>query len=84
MATGAEHFREAERLALAAKVADLPYGHLGYTHTIALAQVHATLALAAATALMARTETCWSDKDGDAWARVASEQPPFELRNGTK
>ncbi len=74
--TGPEHYREAERLANAAATADLPFGHLSSDETLALAQVHATLAHAAATALVATTDTRWSDEDVRGWARVAAVAKP--------
>jgi hypothetical protein len=48
---GPSHYREAERLVDAVVTADSPFGHLRPNELIAAAQVHATLALAAATAL---------------------------------
>ncbi|MER6515226.1 hypothetical protein [Nonomuraea sp. NPDC001636] len=52
--TGPEHYREAERHLSAASYTDRPGGrpaHPDAGHHIAMAQAHATLALAAATAL---------------------------------
>jgi hypothetical protein len=51
--TGAEHYREAERLAEEARLASDEPGNTIWTfgEAIQAAQVHATLALAAATAL---------------------------------
>lgn len=68
--TGPEHYREAERLT---SVGDL--GHVGpgsqpEATNIALAQVHATLALAAATASNDAV-TGMGPSDHRAWARVA-------------
>lgn len=69
MATGPEHYREAERI-----VSLIDQGRIGQdmANSLAKAQVHATLALAAATAL--------NDADGgapvadwDAWKAVAGE-----------
>lgn len=52
MADGPSHYREAERLAdRAAKDAGARLDKDGIANTLALAQVHATLALAAATAM---------------------------------
>jgi hypothetical protein len=47
--TGPEHYRKAEQLL--AMVEDLPHGEAAGPELIAEAQVHATLALAAATAM---------------------------------
>lgn len=68
--TGPEHYREAERLAVEAVFVspafnDLPYpehvtGSVHVQELIGLAQVHATLALAAATAMSGRG---WLDAD---------------------
>lgn len=68
---GPEHYRKAEehiRLADAAEDAGMCHAHLGY------AQAHATLALAAATAMGA----FYSDAVGDAraWDRVAGVPMP--------
>jgi hypothetical protein len=62
--TGPEHYHEAQLL-----LADPNYGEpkgIGRGETIAAALVHATLALAAATAL-----TADSPQDVQAWQRVA-------------
>ena len=64
--TGPEHYREAERL-LAISVADNPV-------TAAEAQVHATLALAAATGLN-DNDVGMSGPDWAAWRDTASERP---------
>lgn len=74
--TGPEHYRAAERLADRAN--HFTYGD-GNDPVVGAAlaaegQVHATLALAAATALMAVTEEA-SLADYDAWREVASVQP---------
>lgn len=55
---GPEHYREAERQLTEAE--DLPTGHLDLPLILAQAQVHATLALTAATAA-----TQASEYDGD-------------------
>ena len=62
--TGPEHYGEAQKL-----LADPNYGEpkgIGRSETIAAAQVHATLALAAATALAAASAT-----DIQAWQAAA-------------
>lgn len=92
MATGPEHYREAEKLLRLCQIdrandreaATYPAVEDGVNsigNALAAAQVHATLALAAATALMAATGDC-SPADEDGWKRVASEQPPFQLKDG--
>ena len=72
--TGPEHYREAERLAeLATKS-----GHRdAYA---ALAQVHSTLALAAATAMSAWNETGMPQPDRMDWWRAASGEPAERKR----
>jgi hypothetical protein len=65
--TGPEHYHEAQQL-----LADPNYGEpkgIGRSETIAAAQVHATLALAAATALAGD-----SPQDAQAWRRAAGAQ----------
>jgi len=47
MSTAHDHYREAERLTQAVVFDDLPFDHLRPVETLRLAQVHATLALAA-------------------------------------
>lgn len=68
--TGPEHYAEAE--ALAAKIAD---GAVDWEPIAALAQVHATLALAAATA-MNDADGGMVPTDWNAWAKVASTRKP--------
>lgn len=72
MAEGAWHYREAERLAVkAAKDAGARLDKAGIANTIALAQVHATLADAAATAQNIRRNGAVECVDGPAgWERV--------------
>jgi|GraSoiStandDraft_4_1057263.scaffolds.fasta_scaffold861659_2 hypothetical protein len=68
--TGPEHYREAERL-LAEEVFIDRSGaqvHRTYAETVAAAQVHATLAVAAATALGT------SGTEGRAWAGAAGSR----------
>lgn len=50
----------------------------------AIADVHATLALAAATALMTTASGDWAaaDQDREAWRRTASALPPFAPKDG--
>lgn len=74
--TGPEHYRAAERLAREAATEDAPEW---VTARAALAQVHATLALAAATAmgLPAGSNENWTampDADARAWYKAAGEQ----------
>jgi hypothetical protein len=65
---GPDHYREAERLLTEQIFRDRPGSttERSFEETVAAAQVHATLALAAATALAA------SDTEGQAWAEVAA------------
>lgn len=83
--TGPEHYREAERLALAARgcVNGVPINHGDGSPVLineapelaSLAQVHATLALAAATALVTTIPdgvNLNDDPDWCAWLEVAS------------
>jgi hypothetical protein len=65
--TGPEHFREAERLLTEEVFIDPSGSHVERTFemTVAAAHVHATLALAAATALGT------SDDEARAWTEVA-------------
>jgi hypothetical protein len=80
MATGPEHYREAEaKLGLAAKISRPDSGHSDEDATrlvgLALqrAQVHATLALAAATALnLPHPEGGFTVPDWEAWTDTAS------------
>lgn len=67
--TGPEHYREAERII---KEADGSQGMEVLMASRALAQVHATLALAAATALRGINAPL-PEKDWDAWYSAASE-----------
>jgi hypothetical protein len=73
MATGPEHYAEAERLIAMARAADRDDLYGQYTQTqaamiLADAQVHAALAAAAAAALGTHTE-------GRAWTDVAGTKP---------
>ena len=86
MATGPEHYREAERLMSMCVGSDgnpPPFGEPALDAYMQLAQTHATLALAAATALMTATgDSAPAEQDSEEWRRVASELPPFELADG--
>ena len=70
--TGPEHYREAERLAkLASDYEGLPGSH--HIQVGQVAQVHAALALAAATALVMGDNGNTPLRAYDAWAEVAGE-----------
>lgn len=71
--TGPEHYREAERLLVESHAELRPYdeGPCEADRTIAEAQVHATLALAAATALVDETPRSDSHSEYRAWSTVA-------------
>lgn len=67
--TGPEHYKEAERLATASQGQELASAAV----TLAEAQVHATLALAAATALGLQdgeSDRAMLDEDANAWHEV--------------
>lgn len=72
MATGPEHYLEAERLLEQANVIQHDNGpDCGSEEVIAEAQVHATLALAAATAMASpATRSGMHNVDYDAWDKV--------------
>lgn len=78
--TGPEHYREAERL-LAESRAELrpnDEGHCEADRTIAEAQVHALLALTAATAMQAPvdgSEPGMGSAEYSAWYRAAGVKP---------
>ena len=59
--TGPEHYREAERLLA---IAGMPKYREGAQQLLAEAQVHATLALVAATAVVSDDEQQWRDAYG--------------------
>lgn len=85
--TGPEHYREAERLMSMCVGSDgnpPPFGEPALDAYMQLAQTHATLAVAAATALMTTATGDWSasDQDREEWRRAASALPPFELKDG--
>ena len=72
--TGPEHYIEAERLLEEANdVAD--YGVNAVVAHIGLAQAHATLAHAAATALGSDLASGMPEQDREAWRRAASAAP---------
>ena len=71
--TGPEHYREAERLVNLAQNSEV-----FQQSATALAQVHATLALAAATAL--GTSEGLPAPDWEVWYRAASEGPGEKQR----
>ena len=91
--TGPEHYLEAERLIASAEAwmnADFGWkAHLGHDERIAFkaaelaeAQVHATLALAAATAAPVTGDM--PVPDADAWTAAASAyKPPVKLNGPT-
>jgi hypothetical protein len=72
--TGPWHYREAERLVRYAN--GIPDGFPGdeFAQTMAQAQVHATLALAAATALRVTTPEGMGREDKQAWREVAASK----------
>lgn len=68
---GADHYREAERLLDGAKLDDGHYGYRdSYRPDLTAAQIHATLALAAATTLSTAHEFYEIADDVEAWAEV--------------
>jgi hypothetical protein len=78
--TGPEHYREAERL-LGETFQNVPNGDPAEPVILAEAQVHATLALAAATALGRYIpETGFTEADRRAWYIAASEGPGEKRR----
>jgi hypothetical protein len=81
--TGPEHYREAERLAkLASDYDGLPNNH--HIQAGQLSQAHATLALAAATALVMGDNGNTPLRAYDAWAEVAGEaREPAPATAGT-
>ncbi|WP_367139779.1 MULTISPECIES: hypothetical protein [Streptomyces] len=72
--TGPEHYREAERLLQMSLEAGWPREEM--VGLFAEAQVHATLALAAATALVDETPRSDSFSEDRAWQKVAGS--PYE------
>ncbi|MGW0131942.1 hypothetical protein [Streptomyces sp. NPDC003299] len=78
--TGPEHYREAERLAQSLKTPNgAIYIEPGNEQVSAIAQVHATLALAAATAMGApvdgEADSGLPARDRTAWYEVAGVKP---------
>ncbi|MER5694879.1 hypothetical protein ACWDBO_31215 [Streptomyces mirabilis] len=74
--TGPEHYLESERLLKSAADNFLRHGNAG--SALAAAQVHATLALAAATAMGAVVEddlAGFTVEERDAWYAVAGTRP---------
>jgi hypothetical protein len=82
MATGPEHYREAERLIKQANSIMDGFPSDQYAQTIAEAQVHATLANAAATAMSHWNEASFPMPQADrvAWEQAASERPGAQRR----
>lgn len=77
MSSGPEHYRESETCTRQACASD-EAGDIADAHVwIGLAQVHATLALAAATALQAGADEMYAD-DKAAWVTAASEEAKRE------
>ena len=78
--TGPQHYRQAEAdLGSAERSGD--YGSEQEAFYLRRAQVHATLALAAATAVSSNSEM--PVPDSDAWISVASAyKPPVKLNDG--
>lgn len=73
--TGPEHYAEAERLVAGATVGDgSPFVELVEAATVAAAQVHATLALAAAQALLPVAQFMGDDPQVTEWARAIGHQ----------
>ncbi|MEE4493526.1 hypothetical protein [Streptomyces sp. BE230] len=80
--TGPEHYREAERLLSAASYTHGPGRDPVHpeaaAHHVAMAQVHATLALTAATAMQAAvdgSEPGMAPREFEEWYRAAGVQP---------
>jgi hypothetical protein len=75
MATGPENYREAERLVDSAYRMPDQYGEAAEAarQDLMAAQVHATLALAAATALGREGEGTLPSQDRHAWFNAAAE-----------
>ncbi|MFE2556025.1 hypothetical protein ACFXGT_08305 [Streptomyces sp. NPDC059352] len=72
--TGPEHYREAERLLAQDRAEGLEGTYFFRPESLAAAQVHATLALAAATAMQAGVDGCEPGMDPaeyDAWCSAA-------------
>lgn len=79
--TGPEHYREAERLlAIVAPIPATAEDAPANASIVAEAQAHATLALAAATALVSYRDNGMTEGDRSAWYRTASEHPEYYRR----
>jgi hypothetical protein len=76
--TGPEHYQHAEMLLDLASNEDFDTEAERSRHVAA--QVHATLALAAATALVDYHSNGMTEGDQTAWYRAASEQPEYARR----
>lgn len=83
--TGPEHYREAEQLltdAFSSKLTTYEGENPEADRLIAAAQVHATLALAAATALIDETPRSDSHSEYRAWSNVAGA--PYQGLEGNR
>ena len=76
--TGPQHYREAERLLTEANRIMDGFPGEQYAQTIATAQAHATLAVAAATALSAGTSYHAVQADMTEWRHAAGNQTAAE------
>jgi hypothetical protein len=72
--TGPEHYREAERLIANAAALGYGDGDRDTSGIVAVAQVHATLALAAATALLSDLSTYDDEPEQKAWRAAAGTE----------
>jgi len=79
--TGPDHYRAAEGILKDALKAAAD-GATDVSEYIAVAQVHATLSLAAATALVAGDDGRTGLSDYDAWSEVASTAAAERRKNG--
>jgi len=75
--TGPEHYRAAEELLAEIKDGDPDASHTAAALLLGMAQVHATLALAAATALGSPDQPTW---DWEAWCAAAATPRPEPTR----
>lgn len=82
MATGPEHYREAEKHLDYAKAADL--GDDSERFNLGAAQVHATLALAAAVGTYGESDATRTINDVRAWERVAGEYTAQQRRDAAE
>jgi hypothetical protein len=74
MVTGPVHYREAERLVTDIALDDKTYDVEVRDRAVARAQVHATLALAAATAMRGRHDGAMDQLDFEAWDEACGAQ----------